>query len=441
MNYHNGLHFYINITNFDNVVSDEEIRTGKVNHSIHELDTFFSRIEAFGKAHYKDTFVVEKVTGARLHMYVLDRVESAFDTVSEISKFANKLASYLNGNVPKYKSLINFSIQIGACYGKFYDFTFRSNDIEEETSIGYAANYAAKLQALSSPAYISISSNIYEKLDSEYRSGFSIKSDNRIKKYGQQYYATILINNLKTELTYEEDLKEAKIYADKVNLGDIQFSSATQPIKFDHLSKTICKEVRGIPFFSDVRGFTSKFEEDDSNLVEMSEKTQKILATMYSTVRKYDGIHVQFQGDREMALFHDYGSYNCIEDAVQAGLRLIDKIHGFQVSVGIGESIGKLFAAKIGARGEKDNILLGTTVTEADRYEDELAGENQVVISKEIYEYLKKNKPLWADAFERVTDCDCYRTGKGFNQILREAERRQSGSAMRESSYNGAWRK
>ena len=43
-----GMHFYINIPNLDQVVIDEETKTGKVNHSLHALDTFFSMIESFG---------------------------------------------------------------------------------------------------------------------------------------------------------------------------------------------------------------------------------------------------------------------------------------------------------------------------------------------------------------------------------------------------------
>lgn len=37
-----GIHFYVDVANFNDVVMDEETRQGKVNHSIHALDTFFS---------------------------------------------------------------------------------------------------------------------------------------------------------------------------------------------------------------------------------------------------------------------------------------------------------------------------------------------------------------------------------------------------------------
>lgn len=44
-----GVHFYINIANFDDVAEKEEAATQEVKHSIHELDTFFSSVEAYGR--------------------------------------------------------------------------------------------------------------------------------------------------------------------------------------------------------------------------------------------------------------------------------------------------------------------------------------------------------------------------------------------------------
>lgn len=40
-----GVHFYINIANFDDVAEKEEAATQEVKHSIHELDTFFSSVD------------------------------------------------------------------------------------------------------------------------------------------------------------------------------------------------------------------------------------------------------------------------------------------------------------------------------------------------------------------------------------------------------------
>ena len=433
-----GMHFYINIPNMYQVVADEEGRTGEVNHSIHALDTYFSMIENFGKKHFPQSFIIEKITGSRLHMYVTGTITEAFEVVAEVSAFAYKLTSFLNSEISKYKTLLNFQIQVGACYGKFYEFTFSTDGFEEDTTIGYAANYAAKLQGLSSKSCISIASNIYETLDEEYQKVFVTKEDKSIEKYKQKYYATVNIGKLITNVNFTADLEETKSYANKVNLGDISFSGVRQGLDFENLSKKECKKITGIPFFADVRGFTSQFEKDDSNLEQMSEKTQDILESMYKIVKANKGIHVQFQGDREMALFHDYGDYHCVPDALAAALRIVDKVKEYQVSVGVGTCLGALFASKIGARGEKDNILLGSTVTQADRYEDEKAGENQIVINEKIYLELKPDRSIWANQFTKIGP-DCYRTTVGYQKMMEVVSRAQLAKNTRNNNYNGAW--
>ena len=56
-----GVHFYINIANFDDVAEKEESATHEVRHSIHALDTFFSSVEAYGMKYYPGLFLVEKI--------------------------------------------------------------------------------------------------------------------------------------------------------------------------------------------------------------------------------------------------------------------------------------------------------------------------------------------------------------------------------------------
>ena len=381
-----GIHFYINIINLDDVSEMEEKATGEVRHTIHALDTFFSAVESYGKRHYHESFVVEKITGSRLHMYVVNKdLSESFKVVSAVSQYAYKLTKYLRDNVSKYKTLLPFAIHVGACYGNFYEFVYKHDNAEELTTIGYAANYAAKLQNLAPALHICISENLYDALDTEQKNSFEKVQTTEINKYEQDCYYDSLLSRLIVKYNYQKDLENAGQIALNVNLQAMNFRDVNQKVSFERLSKTECRKLYGIPLFADVRGFTSQFDADDANLDEMAQKTQNILTTMFNIVDHCNGIHVQFQGDREMSLFHDYHTYSCASDAVIAGLRIIDGVKPFRVNVGVGESFGKLFAAKIGARGEKDNILIGRTVHEADRNEDDLASENQLVISEKIY--------------------------------------------------------
>ena len=433
-----GCHFYINIANLNEVVTKEEERTGNVTHAVHALDTFFSSIEAYGKKNYSDIFVVEKVTGSRLHMYVTDDITKAYSVIIDIAVYAYALSSYLNKNVGKYKSLLDFDIQVGCCYGKFYDFIFKMEEKEEETTIGYTANYAAKLQSITSIGFLSISENIYEELEEEQKSFFSIKMDGRITKYGQSCYYTANLSKFNVAKRVESGLEYAKEVAYRVNLNEMSFATLNSKINLDYLTKKESKKIEGIPLFADVRGFTSQFKDDDSNLAEMAKKTQDILMSMYKIVNR-EGTHVQFQGDREFALYHNFGDYDCCEDAVLAGMRIIDAVHEFQVCVGVGQSLGKLFVSKIGARGEKDIVVLGHTVIEADSFEDDFAKANQLVIETEIYQVLHAKNIQLAGQFKRLND-RCYCTNVGYKKFMQHLEDNRLTHNNQQRNYNGAWR-
>lgn len=443
-----GVHFYINIVNFNSIILDEESRTGEVTHAIHALDTFFTSVETFGKRQSKN-LVVEKITGSRLHLYVVDDLSPAFQVVKAVSAYAYKLAKYINTDIPKYKTLKDFYINIGVAFGKFYDFEFTTREgFSELTTIGYAANFAAKLQALSGWSKISISEDIYDSLADVEKKHFEKVDEPSIKKYGQdKYFTEHLVYVDSPAAITDADMTAAKEYANSDNLGDIDFSDVRVPLNFRNLSKTQCKKLNGIPVFADVRGFTSQFEEDDSNLEEMAQKTQQILDSMYRVSTGHGGVHVQFQGDRELSLYHNVpaqtvnGEYQseqkCFKAAVLASMRMVDAVKPYEIHIGVGEDFGRLFATKIGARGEKDNILLGETVIQADVMEDKNAGEDQIAITAEVYGGLKSEDANLANQFKKVGDC--FIATIGYQQYLSNVSYQQQRTNTARNNYNGAW--
>lgn len=435
-----GLHFYINVANFDEVVADEEAKQHKLAHCIHALDTLFTSIERYGKRNY-ESLHVEKVTGSRLHLYDIDDEDASFAMLTDIVRFAQELTGYINKNIPKYKTLLNFKIQVGACYGHFYDFVFKDKEVEEETTIGFAANYAAKLQALAPTGNLAVSEAMYDSLSKEAKEAFTKVKNEKIKKYKQECFYEARITALPASNASKADFDEVYRYANDVNLSSMNFRSATKPVSLQDLSKTECKQIYGVPLFADVRGFTAKFDDKDANLEEMAQKTQKILSSMYHAVVEHKGIHVQFQGDREFALFHNYSKYNACEvDAVVVGLRIIDAVKPYRVSVGVGESVGDMFAARIGARGEKDIVVLGKTVQVADSMEDDCAKENQLAISKEVYEALQDNRPQLSKIFKKVGgENPYYITEKSYSEYSAFVAESHLNNSNRSSSYNPAW--
>ncbi len=442
-----GIHFYICIINYNDIIRDEENRTGKVTRSIHALDTFFSSIERFGKKEFAPSFVVEKVTGSRLHLYITKDIKDAFSVVKSVSAYAYRLAQYLNHNIDKYQLLKDFIVNVGVAYGQFYDFEFVNEDYTETTTIGFAANLAAKLQTLSGSGKISISENIYNELANSERILYERVEDKSIGKYGQACFYTAGLSLIASfEGNFGLYLSDAKEYANSDNLKDIEYSTVRQQINFDYLNKTQCKRIEGIPIFADIRDFTSKFTTDDSNLDEMAYITQMILGAMYRVSSQHGGVHVQFQGDRELSLYHNIPDdendnkmqgKKCFKSAVLASMRMIDAVKPFFVHIGVGGDFGKLFATKIGARGEKDNLILGETVIQADTMEDKCAGQDQVAITRAVYDGLKAEDSFLANQFKPIGEY--YLATIGYDEYKRSVSYLRQKEDTAKNKYNGAW--
>lgn len=441
-----GLHFYINVVNFNQIILDEEKTSNRVDHAIHALDTFFASIERYGKRVSK-SLVVEKITGSRLHLYILEELVPAFQVVKSISAYAYKLSFYLNKEISKFKTLKDFHINVGAAYGRFYVIDFQNKTgYSEITSIGNVANIAAKLQSISGWETISISEDIYEALATEEQKMYKKGNDDSFKKISNhdRYYTTSLVN---VHSSVEEmDLQAAKEYANSENLVDIHYAQPRKLLDPHDLSKMNCKKLEGIPVYADIRGFTLLFKEDDSNLDEMARKTQAILDDMYQISSSFGGVHIQFQGDRELSLYHNVPSQmvngvfqsekKCFKDAVLASMRMIDAIHYFQLHIGIGADFGTMFATKIGARGEKDVILLGETVIQAETMEDKNADKDQIAITSEVFNGLKEDTYL-ANLFVKIGDY--YVTTVGYHEYLRDYSGLQQSENTSNNRYNGAW--
>ncbi|MBR3463209.1 MAG: hypothetical protein IKH20_11085 [Clostridiales bacterium] len=442
-----GIHIYININNLNSVLLDEESGTGRVEHTLHAMNLFFSSVEQYGKQLSRN-LVVEKITGSRLHLYTADDVTASYEELIKLSAFSFNLINYINAEIPKYKTLKKFHISIGAAYGHFYVFEFNIEDYSEITSIGYVANLAAKIQSRCDNNELCISQTLYDLLSREKQLKFKMIPDSKLRKYNQSCYYAIRLSEVSSAVLFSNAIKESiSDRANSINLGDIEFSDVRKKLDYSNLSTKQCKRLEGIPVFADVRGFTEKFNEDDSNLEEMTYRTQSILSTLYDVSTNFGGVHVQFQGDRELSLFHNIpcqtvdGVYQkeqtCYKTAVIASMRMIDAVKKYSVRIGVGEDCGKLFATKVGARGEKDNILLGETVINADLLEDKYAGENQIAISSDVYAKLKAEDSFLAQQFNYSGSC--YITTVGYEQYVGIVSSKMLEESNRRNDYNSAW--
>jgi class 3 adenylate cyclase len=321
----------------------------------------------------------------------------------------------------KLNSLDMFQIGMGADYGNFinYEFVDQEKNISELTSIGYPANKAAKLQALADNGELIVSENlallikkwrpifVFNNLNNE-KTNKIIKKYKDLKGYSFPYNVYfnddnfIKRNNL---FSFEEKDDSIQKLKDKlsVNFQDIGFTDSNNQIDFSNISLKQSKRIQGSVLYADIRGFTKKFKEDGSNLPQMSVLTKKVLQRMYKCVIDYNGVHIQFQGDCESGIDNDYGNreIDYALECIFSGMSILDNIEKVnqekeiqegldyqKIAVGIGCSIGTIYATRIGVRNQKDNLILGETVHEADIAEDEEAQENELVITTEFYNHL-----------------------------------------------------
>ena len=129
----------------------------------------------------------------------------------------------------------------------------------------------------------------------------------------------------------------------------------------------------------------------------MSEITRKVLNCMYENCEKRNGVHIQFQGDREFAFFPE----SEVKNAIVFALNLRKEIRNFYsgIEVGVGIHYGEAYASQIGLESEDDNfvkqnIMIGNTINVADSLEDQCAKRGEIVVSSDVYNHKELDKTI-----------------------------------------------
>lgn len=421
----NGIHIYININNLNGIIKKEENNSDSLTRTFHSLNTYVCTMEKFAQF-FHEIVTVEKFTTTRLHLYIttdkgIEKMSQAF---IQLSYFSKQLADYMK-SIGKYNKLAPFEIGIGADYGQFVEFELKdkNTDVEELTTIGSPANRAAKLQSKSKNNEIIISKKLHEVLPSLLKNIFFGASD-VTNALSSKYYDILPLRAKITDFenlvdaSYNHKAVECLSYANELaqknNLGAVTFSDARVPVDFEQLSLLNAKKVTGVMLYADIRNFTQRV--DNAPIEEIEIFTERVLKGMYCCVNDNNGIHVQFQGDRESGIFHNFKERdeNFIIDALITAMTLLDfvdaennsKRHKERLDIGIGCSIGDIFFSRIGIKNHKFNIAMGETVQEADYAEDIIAGSfgsptSEIAITKELFKELDNCKSQLASRIKK----------------------------------------
>lgn len=398
-----GMHIYFNIKNFSHLLEDDN-----KNNTIllfQAIDLLIRQTEK-DISTYDNKVYIEKMTDSRIHC-VIEECNNLPRYFYLLTSFFFKNVEIINKRINRFKQINDFIINAGCDYGKYVDYTITFLSLEEDNSIGFPCNKAAKIQNEAGNNEILISKNAFNRLAMSKPSiPFSqINKERHILEgtaYGDTFYSIERPDwealDVENQLFNKQNVsQEFEQQVDSLNrLTEKQTAEFKNRIK---------KEVNSPVLYCDIRGFTRKFKEDGSNLIDMVRKTVLALEQMYLTSSK-NMKHIQFQGDRELCT----GDEGTIGKTIRNALELIDCFKGnigrllentnFSVSdfaVGIGIAYGNFYRANIGFGDARSPLLLGTIPMYAAIAEDKYAFKPyQVALHKSAYDIATadKTKPI-----------------------------------------------
>jgi class 3 adenylate cyclase len=393
-----GAQIYVQIPNFAHLASD----------SIYAQDNYKRLIQGVHIYQREVTRIVENLGGMFVH-FQGPKLHALFyrpiDDPKKLALRAVLLQFVLKDFVktvfnPAFPDYDDFAIAGGADIGNAIGTMDGINGDRELLFLGAPANHAAKI--ISSEQRLRLTQVVYDALPEDLR-GLCLKTDE-----GPYQLKPITCGDLDElltahELTWDRDLSASNVDDDKKRypLKDIGYSSAEAAIDLDALSIYNNKRVIGASIFADVSGFTHYIDEATS------EEDKQAALRVFHAIRKetarvitgdFDGLRIQYQGDRIQGLFHmpqddeaaiiekvieaAAGLQSSMESTLKACLPEVSDLH-----LAIGIDLGSTLVSKLGARGQRDRICLGETVENAAQLEERSEG-GQIAVSSQVHDLL-----------------------------------------------------
>lgn len=337
---------------------------------------------------------------------------------------------------PAFPKVGNFTVAAGADIGTVLGTRNGARGERELLFLGAPANYAAKI--IGPAGSLRISEEMFRELPKRLRelcskSKVTDHAENALYDIGDVTSQRLVELCDEADITWETEASAGRIEDDRraFPLNAIKIEDADALIELDALGIDKNKRVLGATVYADVAGFTAYI--DDQAGEEAEERALRVFhgirREMNRVVRRdYDGLHVQYQGDRLQALFHlpKDDEQAIVIRAVEAAVGLqssmiytlplhLPEVKALSLTIGI--DVGTTLVSKLGTRGHRDRICIGEPVEAAARCEQRHCG-GEIALTPRAYaalpkatqelftkdaatgEYLAKN--LTADKLERA---------------------------------------
>ena len=399
-----GAHVYVGVTNFSKLASEgaySEDSYKRLIRGIHlyqrEVSRIVERAEIFDglRVHFQ---------GPKLHAIFYRPVDDGEDLASRAVLLQLVLkdfvASVFNPAFPDYDP---FKIAGGADIGDTIGTRNGSRGDRELLFLGPAANRAAKI--VGAAGRLRITGDLYEALPDDLREICEEVDDDlyRVKAVSQSKLDELLEAR---GIGWDREKSAKRIGEDKKKfpLKDISYGSASKLIDMDLLSIHYNKRVLAASVFADVSGFTAyvdaaETDEEKKEALRVFHAVRKEFATVVK--RDYEGIRVQYQGDRVQALFHlpKGEEEGIVAEAVEAAVGLHSSMEhtikealpeAEDLGLAVGVDIDTTLASKLGTRGHRDRICIGVPVENAADLEERNEG-GRIAITARTYEALPES--------------------------------------------------
>jgi class 3 adenylate cyclase len=395
-----GAHVYVYITNFSRIATE----------SIPDETEYKRFIQAVHVYQREVARIVETIfDGLRIHFQGPKLHALFYRPIDKTEKLATKafllqlvLKDFVNSVFnPAYPLLDNFSVAGGADVGDAIGTRNGRRNDRELLFLGACANYAAKI--ISSAGRLRVSKEVYDALPVDLRDLCAETDEEEIYQINTISQAKLDELLEKYDIKWDREKSEERVKEDKRNhpLKDIDYSSANELIDLDSLSIWKNKRVLAASIYGDVTGFTAyidraETDEEKRKALRVLHAIRKEMATVVSV--DYNGLRVQFQGDRVQGLFHmpkneeadiateavdaAVGLQSSMEKTIKVKLPEADELH-----LAVGVDIDMTLVSKLGTRAHRDRICLGAPVENAAKYEEKCSG-GQIGVSKRIYDAL-----------------------------------------------------
>jgi hypothetical protein len=356
--------------------------------------------------------------GPKLHALFYRPVDDAKELASSAVLLQLVLkdfvASVFNPAFPHYDP---FKIAGGADIGDVIGTRNGSRGDRELLFLGPVANRAAKI--VGSAGRLRITGDLYEVLPEDLGEVCEEADGGlyRIKRISQSHLDGLLESH---GIGWDREKSSQRIQDDKQRfpLKDVSYGTANKLIDLDALSIHKSKKMLAASVFADISGFTAyvdgaETDEEKKSALRVFHAIRKELATVIKG--DYEGIRVQYQGDRVQALFYlpKDEEEAIVAEAVEAAAGLQSSIEhtvkealpeAEDLGLAVGLDVGTTLASKLGTRGHRGRICIGVPVENGAELE-ERSGGGRIAITSRAYGALPKNL---SGHFSYDVEAGCY---------------------------------